>query len=793
MNTDHLLFGTDDTEGIVGIATHGDKHVRLWIRDSAGNVTDKIDRVYPFIYTTEFGLKLIGDAIGPNNFKKQDAKGPNELNKIAVFDTVDMFRKARRALYADPVGMDHFFTYGDPTVAYLVQTGKTMFKGLSPDLVHRMQVDIESFRLDGFPNAEHDPIFIISITDNRGFRKVLFQTETPDVGLGAKAPAFAKNLGTEEEMLRELVKIINRVDPDIIEGHNIFGFDLPYIQQRALINNVNFAIGRDSKVPYQYAAEKKFAERDIKYTNFVVGGRSVIDTMFLALDWDVYARTLTDYSLKGIAKTLEVSPENRTYIDGDKIAQTWLDNPLKVLEYALDDTLETLGISTRLGSSAFALTQMLPMPFQKVHLAGKASVIQSMFVREYLRLRESLPTSKPGTQQWGGYTDIFKTGVYDDIWYVDVASLYPSIMLNYDIKPAQDHLGIFQIILQGLTDLRFQTKGAMKKAKDPSRKEMLSAREQAFKIIINSFYGMLGAGGIALFATISEADRVARTGQGLLRRMMELIVAEGSEIIECDTDGVLCTTPPDRNFATDGPEFCDLITSRLPKGIVADFDGAYTKMISMAKKNYALMKPDGTIKVKGGSFKSRSLEPLLKQYIDEQIKHLFNRDSKQMRETHIAYQRMIMSPIDPQLLSRTVTIKETMKTYDENVASGGNRAPQYEIAKWLKAVHNRRAEKGDRISYVVTGNKPISKVVSYLDATALEFVRPGTHHVKHYLKKLDNVAQKRFGTFFADEDIYKVFPKDPPSNTIDMFGGVVFHGTNVKNDTVGTPSFYTTI
>jgi len=784
----HLLFGSDETERIVGMAAHGNHQIRQWIRDENDVVSDTIHDVHPFIYTTPEGIEVMRRAVGPHAFKVKEMSGANEMNRLAVFPDMDIFRAARKDLYNDPVfsnsGKNEFFTYGDPVAAYLVQSGKTFFKGMNPQTVHRMQVDIETYRIDGFPDAKLDPITVIAISDNRGFEKVLFQTHTPDVGLGKKAPEFAECMDNETQMLRELVKIIQRRDPDILEGHNFFAYDMPYITERCEQLGVNFAIGRDSKVPYSYAAEKKFAERDIKYTNFIAGGRSIIDTMFLAIDWDVYTRKLENVTLKGVAKTLGVSPENRTYIEGADLAQTWLDDPSRVLDYALDDVLETRGISDQLCSSQFALTQMMPLPYQKVHLSGKASVIQSLFIREYLRERASIPTSKPGSQEWGGYTDIFKTGVYDKVWYIDVASLYPSIMLNYDIKPAQDHLGLFQGILQSLTDLRFQTKGAMKKTSNKTRLAELDARQQAFKIIINSFYGMLGAGGIALFATVSEADRVARTGQGLLRRMMELIDSSGAEIIECDTDGVLCTAPPDKDFFKDGPDFCQWVTDRMPEGIIADFDGAYLKMLSRAKKNYALVDLNGKITIKGGSFKSRSLELLFRDYITLQLGSLLDRDSVALRNRHIDFQKMIMSPIEPAQIARTVTLKESFDVYDDKVAEGGNRAPQYEIGKALVRGEGRRVQKGDRISYVICGTKLISKVKSYVDATALEFVRPGTHHTKFYLQKLRKIAEGRFGMFFAEEDVDKVFPRTPPSNTIDMFGGVEFNGVEINNQIV---------
>ncbi len=115
---------------------------------------------------------------------------------------------------------------------------------------------------------------------------------------------------------------------------------------------------------------------------------------------------------------------------------------------------------------------------------------------------------------------MFVTGVVGPIAYADVESLYPSIMLQYGVQPAGDALGLFPRLLRTLTDLRFTTKAAAKDTDDRDEKGELDARQTAYKNIINSFYGNLGFQ-FALFNDFAEADRVAVTGQKLLRQIMQ--------------------------------------------------------------------------------------------------------------------------------------------------------------------------------------------------------------------------------------------------------------------------------
>jgi hypothetical protein len=86
-----------------------------------------------------------------------------------------------------------------------------------------------------------------------------------------------------------------------------------------------------------------------------------------------------------------------------------------------------------------------------VIVRGNATRINALFLREYFRQRHSIPELPMPRAFEGGYTDIFFTGVARNVWHCDVASLYPSIMLQFDCFPATDELQIFRHLL---TDLR---------------------------------------------------------------------------------------------------------------------------------------------------------------------------------------------------------------------------------------------------------------------------------------------------------------------------------------------------
>ena len=180
----------------------------------------------------------------------------------------------------------------------------------------------------------------------------------------------------------------------------------------------------------------RFAERTVDFPALDIAGRHVVDTYFQVMSFDVYKRDLPDYTLKTAARYFGFGPGADLY-RRPGIARVWQTQPERLIDYTRDDVIETARLARHLSGSTFYLTQMLPMPYGQVARTGPAAKIEALLVREYLRQRYALPRRQRGGQMAGGYTDVFVTGVVGPIVYADVESLYPSIMLNYNVRPAR--------------------------------------------------------------------------------------------------------------------------------------------------------------------------------------------------------------------------------------------------------------------------------------------------------------------------------------------------------------------
>ena len=752
-----ILFGKDDEERIVGIHQLSDSKVRLYFR-ADNSITHRDEEFFPFFFLSENALLEGFRPVNEEKFWLIKLQGGNFYRFLAIFKSQQNYRNALDHVASksrpssedeNDSGYSNNLTYsrGDAVTQYLLQTGKTLFKGMMFEELYRIQVDIETYykpekNTRSKVSIGSDPIIIVSLCDNRGWEHIISTKKQ-----------------SEKELLEELVKIIQLKDPDVIEGHNIFSFDLSYIQRRCELLGVEFRIGRDGSVPRSYPASIRFAERSLDYPFFDIAGRHVVDTYFLVQNYDVAKRSMPGYGLKVAAKFFGFASHDRTYVEYSEIADLWETNPERLLAYALDDVRETEKIAALLSGSNFHMTRMMPYTYAQTSRMGPAAKIEALFVREYLKEKHSLPKPETGQQHMGGFTEVFLKGILGPVVYADVESLYPSIMLSYNICPKSDERRIFPQVLTDLKNLRFAAKKRATEEKEKGNKALADnydAMQSSFKVLINAMYGYLGFS-IGIFNDYEEADRVTTTGQEIARRMIKEFESRGCKVIEVDTDGILFVPPPHTRSKEDEISLVNEVSSVMPKGITIGYDGRYKKMISYLKKNYALLGYDGTIKLKGSSLISRSAEKFGRDFIRKGFEKLLDEDVQGLHDLYVSYREMIMKhnwSIDD--FSRTETLKNTTEQYTADTDSGKRpRSITYELA--LK--RHLSVNKGDRITYYVSGSGlQNSHYEKGKLADEWDSAKPD-ENTQFYLKRLDEFSQK-FLPFFKPQDFSSIFSTD---------------------------------
>ena len=534
----------------------------------------------------------------------------------------------------------------DPVHQYLLESGRTSFGGLAFGDLRRLALDIEVVTTEGyeFPSAARagDRIVAVAIADSSGFRHVV-RGDRLD----------------ERELLEECTRIIRERDPDVIEGHNIFRFDLEYLEARARRHDAPLRWGRDGSALRSRVARLQIAERTINYRRWEAAGRHVIDTWMLAQLHDAGARDLPGFGLKDLARHFGVAAPDRTYIDASRVAQTLREDPERLMAYAIDDAVETLGVAAVLAPPYFAQAKVVPFDYQACTLRGAAAKIDTLMLREYLHRRHAVPAPQSSVPVGGGHTVICQQGVARPVLHVDVTSLYPSLMLAHSIAPASDALGGFPALLQHLRDFRVRAKRLARETADPAERAHLGALQQSFKILINAFYGYLAFSG-GHWNDYDAANRVTSEGRAIVASLLERLTELGATPVEADTDGVYFVPPPGHR-PEDDDALLERIAVGLPAGIQLELDGRYAAMFSYKMKTYALLDERGRQSLKGSAFRSRGIEPFYRQLIEEVVRCLLDGRHEEVRR--IIDRRLddfAAHRIDVRAFARTETLQESL-------------------------------------------------------------------------------------------------------------------------------------
>jgi DNA polymerase I len=253
-----LLFGRDDTPRIVGVRATSRGQADVWQRDGDRVVHERVTFPNWMIVTDVTPLQALNPATLPLEALQGDM--PEPPGGLAIIELAgkhplrylvltSRFAEVEAALTAATPNGSRTDLRGqtlirDATEQYLMLSGRTYYGGMAFDDVRRLQFDLETTGL----SITEDKIFMISIRDNAGLNTCI-DTGTMD----------------EAELLREFVRIVRERDPDVIENHNIFEFDIAFVIERARVLGVDLPLGRDGSTFTKSQDNLKLGERTERF------------------------------------------------------------------------------------------------------------------------------------------------------------------------------------------------------------------------------------------------------------------------------------------------------------------------------------------------------------------------------------------------------------------------------------------------------------------------------------------------------------------------------------------------
>ena len=753
---DEWLWGWDPTPGIVSVWADADGSATVWRRPpGAGHLVRESVRFRPWLLIDSV------DGLDDADVTWQELDGPGALRfhvsadsgrrLIAAVLKNASARLGRRVDHISELDKSSVLSL-PPEEQYLVASGRAYFRDITFADLHRLQFDLETTGL----NPKRDRIFMIAVRDPDGVVDVLEAPSADDAG--------------EAEVIRQLVAKIQSSDPDVIENHNLHGFDLPFLEQRARLRGVPLALGRIGPAGLRQRAARRGAVSDrdaARRVRFVAPGRELIDTLDAVRRYDFAVRELPGHGLKAVARHLGLAGPDRELIRGDQIFDVYQRDPARVRRYAAADVAEAEGVARILGGAAFALARMAPRRYERLADAGAATgVIDPLLVRAYLRSGQALPVHEAGdgTGHTGAALHLFATGAAQRVVKADVASLYPSLMRAFRIGPARDRLGAMLALVDGLVERRLTAKAAAKAAPPGSaERHTHEAMSAAMKLVVNSAYGYLAAGdGLTRFADVHAANDVTRRGRETLDMMCRQLASRGVTLLEADTDGVYFAVP-ETWTEVDERRVVSEVAALLPPLVQLEFEGRYRAMLSHEPKNYALLPYEGALILKGVAFRSSRAEPFGEAFLRRAIERLLVGDVPGVRQAYLdcifALRRRELPTFD---VSSRVRVTKTRDRY--MVVRGTRRELTYEA---LIASGRTSWSLGERVrTYRTAGGS--GGIVTDPDDEGVVMVGGvesdrRDYDVEHYVRVLQNNFASRLERALAPDDFSAVFadPEQP--------------------------------
>jgi len=528
---------------------------------------------------------------------------------------------------------------------------------------------------------------------------------------------------TEHEALQSFFQWMKAHDPDVVIGWSVVSFDLDFLQWKCKQLGIPFDIGRGE---YKQQNAVILAPRQSGQMHIArIPGRVVLDgiSCLRGAFW-----SFENFSLDNVAEQLLGRKKliNSSGLDKlEEIRRQYRDAPLQLAEYNLEDC--------RLVADIFKKTDLLNFSIQRARITGLAidrqggstAAFDNLYLPKLHRYGYVAPDigSQQNTQHSpGGYVMDSQPGLYENVLVLDFKSLYPSIIRTFKIDPLGLIVNEYDEGIPGFLGAEFSRTThilpdivtQLWEERDKAKQENNQPLSQAVKIIMNSFYGVLGSSGCRFFNP-QLASSITKRGHQIIQTTKDLIEEKGYPVIYGDTDSVfvlLGEGKSENQCKVVGQELQEHLNQwwykhlkeefQIDSCLEIEFETHYLRFLMPtirgtkkgSKKRYAgMINKNGETKMvfKGLETVRTDWTPLAREFQQELYQRIFYHQPYEafIKKTHDAL-------LDGRLndkLTYTKRLRRPLSTYTST------QPPQVKAAKKMK-------NPGRKIQYIITLNGP---------------------------------------------------------------------------------------
>ena len=541
---------------------------------------------------------------------------------------------------------------------------------------------------EGSPKPDRNPVVMLSVTTNSGEERQFLVDEDRNDG----------------PVIEDFVSYVRHFDPDIVVGYGINGQDWPYLIERCKKLGLRLQVDRAETEPHTSV-----------YGHVSITGRANVDLLDFAGEFsEVKVQTLENLAdYLGIMKI-----ENRQLVEDVDYADYWDSREKREIlkKFSMDNTRCVMGIAQAVMDFAMQLSNLVSLPLDHVGSAAAGFRVEWFLIKRTHGLGELVPKriEQPYRPYAGGVVLKPLPGMHGNIAVLDFKSMYPSLMIAYNISPdtyvppkepapksgvyeapevghhfRKEPAGFYKEVLSYLISVRDEIRSRMK-ALPPESVEyrVFDARQKAVKVITNASYGYAGWTGARWYVK-PVAEAAAAWGRHTILNSIRMAEEAGLRVVYGDTDSI---------FLNNDVEKIEGLSKKIKKelGLEIKPDKVYVRIFfTEAKKRYAGLLPDGRLDIVGlevvrgdwaniaKTVQEKVLEIVLKEQSPEKAAEFVQQFVSELRQKRVSFRDLIIWK----------TLTKPAEEYEV-------KASHVEAAKMLKEKGWELAV-GDKVGYVI--------------------------------------------------------------------------------------------
>ena len=354
----------------------------------------------------------------------------------------------------------------------------------------------------------------------------------------------------ESALLRRWIFWVEKIDPDIFIGWNVVNFDFRLLQKKSQALGIALAIGRAQSVPVW-----RKAQTETDHYFITIPGRVVLDGIdtLKSATWSFasFALESVGHELLGRGKLIEGANKRDPMFKPKEIKRQFEFDKVALAAYNLEDCQLVWDIFEKTDLINFSIERARLTGLEMDKMGGSVAAFENLYLPRLHRkgfVAPNIGDYEGDLNAPGGYVMDSQPGLHDSVLLLDYKSLYPSIIRTFKVDPYARIAAMRaapEDIVVGFDGASFsKTENILPaiiehlwQARDQAKQDGNAALSQAIKIIMNSFYGVLGTTGCRLHDSRLTSSITKRSHEIILQTV-KLIETEGYEVIYGDTDSV---------------------------------------------------------------------------------------------------------------------------------------------------------------------------------------------------------------------------------------------------------------